>query len=121
MLKSTLPDEFGREKRRRDRATVSSLDEPKFPSVTSNLYCSSISPHKTRNTKARDGLGKLASATSLSRHLAEDGRGGRERCPSADEALKGGHNAGVHQQFVPEAQRRVVNKLTELMATGFVN
>lgn len=27
----------------------------------------------------------------------------------------------IYQQFVPESQRRVVNKLTELTATGFVN
>jgi hypothetical protein len=51
----------------------------------------------------------------FARSLAEDGRRRCKGCAGSDAALAGEHELDIYQQFVPESQRRVVGRLTNLV------
>ena len=62
-------------------------------------------------------LGKLAKPQNLARNLVKDGRRGRDGCARPDETFSSDDNAttlDIYQQFVPESQQRVANRLSAL-------
>jgi hypothetical protein len=70
--------------------------------------------HQTCSKEAGPWLGKLAQPPNFPRGLVEDGRCGRKGRARPNAALEDINNAGHYQQFVPESQQRVVEKLNTL-------
>ena len=82
----------------------------------------SLSVTSNRQPRSWARLGQLALLRTSYRDLAEIGRGGREgRAGAQMRHSRASTTLDIYQQFVPESQRLVVDKLTGLSGSGKVN
>ena len=124
-LKTVLVEvKAGTAVRRYSAVKATGPDDIVFASVVKGLPMrdnNSLPVYQTRGTKAWDGLGQLAGTKAISRHLAELAGADVKDAQAQMRHSRVTTTLEIYQQFVPESQRRVVNKLSELTGSGVVN